>query len=144
MPASTIGSGFTVTVMASVFTQPFASVTVTVKVYVPSVAGSNTGFAAVGSLKPVVGIHEYVNGPFPVATVAPPSVPVASTQIAKSAPASTVGNGLTKISTTSSSVHPFASVTVTVKLYVAGPTGVNVGLAAVVELNPKAGLQEYV
>ena len=94
MPASAVGFGFTVTVAASVPSQPFASVTVTV--YSVVAAGDAVGFASVGSSRPAAGDQLYVYGGVPPEPVGLPPIAVDEpSQIATSMPASATGLGFT-------------------------------------------------
>jgi hypothetical protein len=97
---------YTVTVTSSVAVHPFA-VFVAVTVYVVVEEGFAVGFAAVASLSPVVGLHEYVT---PLTAVAPIVVLVPS-QIEMSLPASAAGAVVFSVTVILSvSVHPFAAV----------------------------------
>ena len=79
-----VGAFTTFTVTASVFTQPFASVPVTV--YVVVLDGVAVTIAVFVTFKPVDGLHEYVDAPLAVNVVLDPA------QIVASNPAFTTGN----------------------------------------------------
>jgi hypothetical protein len=101
-----VGNGLTVTTTWSVFTQPLASVPVTV--YVVVAVGEAVTLAVFVALKPVDGLHTYVAAPLATKLVDDPS------QIAASFPAATTGNGFTPIVVTALvAEQPSALVTVT-------------------------------
>lgn len=70
--------------------------------------GVAIGFERLGLLTVPTGVHTYVPFPLPFNVVFPPA------QIVASVPALAVGNGFTVSAKVATSVHPFASVIVTV------------------------------
>jgi hypothetical protein len=122
--AARTGKSFTVTVTASVFTHPLASVPVTV--YVVVAVGVATTLAVFVVAKPVTGLHTYVEAPVAV------SVVLAPLQIVASLPATTTGIALTVIEELTDAVHPLASVTVYVIVVVPAATPVTTPLELIV------------
>jgi hypothetical protein len=130
-PAETVGNGLTVTTTVSLFIQPAALVPI--NIYNVVVAGAADGEAQFVQDRPVAGLHEYEAAPVPLSVVDAPA------QIATSAPALTVGSGLTVTVTVVVPVQPTPLVPVTV--YVVVAVGVAVGLAQLVQDRPVEGVQ---
>ena len=123
--------GLTVTVTVTVAEQPFTSVTVIV--YVDVAAGLAVTVAPDVALSPVAGLQAYIVPPVTVMLILPPVHITGAAGFAVGE-----GKGFTVTVTAAVAVHPLASVPVTV--YVVVATGLAVGFAPVVALNPVAGV----
>src|SRR5688572_12712984 len=104
------GAGSTMIVTLSVAVHPYTSVTVSVRIYVPSGAGPKIGSSISTSFRysDPAPVHSYVND-VPEVVAAIWNVSLAHSPIIPPVPASAVGAGSTMMVTLSVAVHPYAS-----------------------------------